>query len=525
MSHRPSIKQAPGADEARLRRFAQVVDLRRGRREEQRSAQRQKIVSAAADDHEQLQSHAVTPKDALLQKWIPLAQQLTAQPKTATQGMRYFRSMLSRSPNDAIDEVVAAGAIERALYFLRLAPEASSGTLRFECSWVLTNITSGDNATAVKVLRGGFAQVAATWIGAAAAASDEWALLENLAWSLGNLAGDVEAIARQVAKEGGLEALFHLLETDALYDDTNLQQAAARLQCREQAFWALSNFFRHRSADLRSRTMLTRIAPILARAMTHPKTRLDGAWLLAFLTNHATDECLVAIDELCRGPLGIAVQALRATDDVSTDPCLAPLLRCLGNLCSGPDSVAASLIRQGLLAGLATLLPHVGPGGRLKGQRKDVYWILSNLAAAGQFAEAIHAANVFPGLAALTRTERQAEMQLELYFFWENLLACTPRDDLVRFFFASPDAQHAWNADVRPQWLETLARATPAAVVQRSLACVLASLRNAPDTESYAGDLRSRQVVLEQLDELLQDEDDATALSSARVQRILLPEE
>jgi hypothetical protein len=528
--HRPSIKHVPGAEECRLRRFTQIVDLRRDRREEQRTARRQHIVAAEEKEIADLQSNDAVSKAALLEKWLPRAQRLAAQAETATSGMRYFRAMLSRNPNDAISEVVEAGAIERAVFFLRQAPDQTSAVLRFECAWVLTNITSGDSAAAAKVVGSGFTQVAVTWICAMASKQldMEWGLLENLAWSLGNLAGDSPSTASQVANEGGLEALFRLLETASLYDESggDAQQASGRLQCREQAVWAFSNFSRHRTAALRSKAMLARVAPILARAMAHPNTRLDGAWLLAYITDHADDAGLLSINELCSEALGIAVQVLCAPgtggDSASAEACHAPLLRCLGNLCSGPNIVAANLIRQGLANGLGALLRHVGPSGSLKRHRKDVYWTLSNLAAAGQFAESIHASRLFPLLVELTHAERQAEMQAELYYFWENLLLWTPKDDLARYFFASKQIE--WNALLRPQWLESLGT-SPARVVQRSLACMLASLRYAPDADSYALQLRSNQGALEQIDEFQLDDDEATRRSSIKILRILLPEE
>ena len=118
--------------------------------------------------------------------------------------------LLRRSENCClkIQAVVEAGGVE----IMHKAMKQECEPIRFEASWILTNLLSGSSEQASKVLKSGCLATLVELIN-----SDEsWNVKEHAVWVLGNIAGDSPSCREKVLAAGGMTAILTHIQEDSL---------------------------------------------------------------------------------------------------------------------------------------------------------------------------------------------------------------------------------------------------------------------------------------------------------------------
>ncbi|OWF40977.1 importin subunit alpha-8-like isoform X2 [Mizuhopecten yessoensis] len=230
--------------------------------------------------------------------------------------------------------------------------------LQQEAAWCITNISAGTHQHAVAIAKY-VAPYLVTYL-----SSSVPVIQDQSAWALGNLAGDSKESCTMIQAQGVVLPLVQLLQSP----HPSVVQSAS---------FALSNMAKE-SQDIAREIVLAKALPLLQSLLVNtPENQgilTEVSWVLSYLA--ASGE----FSEEMAG-LGMLTQIVDILVQlVSTNPHIAqivtPLLRCLGNMCSGPDEYTQMAcvnpaLLQTLAAYLASSHRHI---------RKETLWVLSNMA-------------------------------------------------------------------------------------------------------------------------------------------------
>ncbi|XP_074641679.1 uncharacterized protein LOC141899333 [Tubulanus polymorphus] len=229
--------------------------------------------------------------------------------------------------------------------------------LHLESAWCLTNISAGMHEHAKITLK-----MAAPYLITYLSGSNP-VMQDQCAWALGNIAGDSEECRDVLKHQGIIPPLVELLKSPSP-------------TVVKSALFAISNMARGHDPSIKEMLNIG-VATLVLNLMEFKEDMLpviaEVAWVLTYLTASGDyEEELVSQGIIPKISNMIAQIAVHNHDDVQA---ITPLLRALGNLCSGADrySVDASQT-DGLLPALSKFLQsnhrHI---------RKECLWTMSNM--------------------------------------------------------------------------------------------------------------------------------------------------
>ncbi|XP_072024541.1 uncharacterized protein [Amphiura filiformis] len=235
-----------------------------------------------------------------------------------------------------------------------------SGTdpaLQLEAAWCVTNLSASIHEHCLLALKHA-APYLITYL-----SGQNAVLQDQCCWALGNIAGDGPECRDTLLTQGALQPMVNLLESPV----TSVVQSAA---------FALSNLARGPGANTKL-LIDAAIAPKLLHLLSSCHDNLDllseVSWVLTYLT--ASGEHEVLLESLGIIPNLVSNLVNVATNHPNNGPTITPLVRCLGNICSGPEEYVTMAIQDGrLLPVISHLLKsehrHV---------QKETLWALNNM--------------------------------------------------------------------------------------------------------------------------------------------------
>jgi hypothetical protein len=267
---------------------------------------------------------------------------------------RRLRDYLSLVDSPPIDHLFQEGICPVFVQILRQAqpnPDELQRLLQFEACWCVTNLASGTPDQTVRVADAGGIEAFTHIINI----SQDWALLEQAVWGLGNIAGDGAAL-RDRCLDRDIVSTIHRV----------MQYPNPPISIYRNVAWTISNLTR--SAPQPS---FDRVRPVLLLAagflrLADVDTVIDSLWAFSYISEGPDIERLL--------DLGILPQVV----DLLLHPSYSvqgPALRITGNLVAGDDKLTTACINARFIPPLASLL--TSPRRTL---RKEAAWAVSNIA-------------------------------------------------------------------------------------------------------------------------------------------------
>ena len=305
------------------------------------------------------------------------------------EGLRILRDVLC--DEDAPIQLAIDGGCVQALINLMRVPNVP---VQSDAIWCLTNIASGTHDQTGCVLEA--VPELLTIIG-----GDEPSLGEQACWTLGNIAGDSDDFRAILVKNGAVLPVVRLLcdgvggvdwraqyeerervqlsqygggsDLDRRQAEAALEAADLTLQRSQTAAWALSNLARGSTSA--TVFLETGAMPLLISLIDHPHTGLAGEiwWLFTFLTAKKDEAVQYLLDEGIIAAIAAAVDSSLNSNDIAS----IPLIRCLGNLSSGPELWIDSIVAVPTL--LLALCACVDLESSHRAVLKESVWVLANL--------------------------------------------------------------------------------------------------------------------------------------------------
>jgi len=343
-------KRGIDVNDLRKRRQQQSVQIRKNRREDQLRKRRQCKNSeeemASKVDETQVKESQIAAKLSAL----PLMLDAVRNRDNSKQyeGIRAVRRLLSQERAPPVKEVLDAGFLQYLCTFLK----SEDNKLKFESAWALTNIASTDY-TRVVVDANILPDLAPLLLSA------DSQVREQAIWLLGNVAGDCTEFRDIVVKSD--ECMHGML--------LNLTQPAS-VEMLRTAVWAVSNLARGN----KPRVNLERIKPfieVLARVAAgcdDEASCVDVCWALSYVSD-GDDKRIETVTST--GVVKTLISFLQGDSKA-----VAPALRTVGNIVSGTEEATQTVIDEGFLAVLGSLL-HAEKSS----VRKEAAWAASNITA------------------------------------------------------------------------------------------------------------------------------------------------
>merc|ERR1712002_322578 len=268
------------------------------------------------------------------------------------------------------------------------------GELQLEAAWCLTNMSAGihDNAKAVL-------QQASPYLITYMECTNNPLLQDQCAWALGNIAGDCCECLDALIIRGVVPILVSLLD-------------CAHMNVVRSASFALCNMIRGDDPQTKLLVdlgIINKAIKLLKYDASAVETLSEIAWIVTYLSASGEYE-----DELIEK--GILNRLSNLLCDLSdNDPqnylILTPLLRCVGNMCSGPDVICQQLCQnKDVIPAMYTFL-----NSEHRHIRKECLWALSNMTSNADVCHTIITVrNMLPSIIAfLSQTH---DMKLEAIF-------------------------------------------------------------------------------------------------------------
>jgi importin subunit alpha-1 len=290
-----------------------------------------------------------------------------------TNSLRGFRRLLSLEKGAPVDLCIELGIVPILVTFLEKNEnmeqqfEAAWGKLSFffplfpflspfSSSLGLTNIASTDKTRYVVDC-----QAVPRLISLLTSPNAD--IREQVAWCLGNIAGDGVDLRDMILAHNALQPLL-----------INITQFASPSLLRN-CTWTLSNFCRGKPQA--PYNIIAPALPILGQLITSEydqEAMTDATWALSYLSD-GDDTRIQAIVDLP----GIIPSLIKMISS-NIPTLIIPALRTLGNIVSGNDKQTQSVLNESSsLPALTALLSHAK-----KSIRKETCWVLSNIAAGTQ---------------------------------------------------------------------------------------------------------------------------------------------
>lgn len=284
---------------------------------------------------------------------------------------QYFHRLLSIQGSPYIQEVIDAGVVPCCVRFLEKDDQqvgdsttqnsikstltAFLQNLQLEAAHVLAALVAEASEYTHHVLDTGALPQFLRLL-----CSSEDNLRDEVAWALGNIAGDCVLCRDRALSAGALLALVQALET---YHGASQQTTVRNIT------WALSNLFRGKPPPVMDviRPSFPWLSPLLSS--DDSETLESTCWALAFISDSYDDEH----DVQALFDVDLASRLIHLLRDSSAS-IQTPALRALGNVISGNDSQTQSIIDLNIVPVLRSLLDHAD-----KGIVKNACWTISNI--------------------------------------------------------------------------------------------------------------------------------------------------
>lgn len=229
-----------------------------------------------------------------------------------------------------------------------------------EAGWCITNIAAGTHNHAMTVMKFVAPYLASYLTG------DNYLLQDQSSWAIGNLAGDSQECRNLIRSQGVVAPLIKLMQSQ----HPSVVQSAA---------FALSNLAKE-SVEISREMVHGHVIPAL---LPHYTLRPDNMGVLSevsWVFTHLASSGEFSEEMVKHGVLSqtveLLVQLAESQQTLVRDGVVeTPLLRCLGNLCSGPDEYTTMACQN------PKLLPALGTylSATHRHIKKETLWVLSNL--------------------------------------------------------------------------------------------------------------------------------------------------
>ncbi|KAJ8312136.1 hypothetical protein KUTeg_009509, partial [Tegillarca granosa] len=227
-------------------------------------------------------------------------------------------------------------SVENAIHTLVGIFTGTDLDLQVEAAWCITNISAGTHKHALTV-----AQVVAPYL-VTYLTSSIFPLQDQSAWALGNIAGDSLECRKLIQAQGVVVPLVGLLQSP----HPSVVQSAA---------FALSNLARE-STDIAREMMLANVIQFLQPHLVYSTENKDVLsevlWVYTYLS---TWFVLLYIGECAEQIVRQGVFRQLVDMLIGLSELVTPLLRCLGNICSGPDEYTADACQNPRLNDVITI--------------------------------------------------------------------------------------------------------------------------------------------------------------------------
>nr|CAD1833198.1 unnamed protein product [Ananas comosus var. bracteatus] len=239
-----------------------------------------------------------------------------------------FRRLLSIEKNPLIEEIIKAGVVPRFVAFLSLHELPQ---LQLEAAWALTNIAAGTTEHTQIVIKHGAVPKLVELLD-----SPRHNVRLQAVWALGNVAGDAPSCRNSVLEHG------------ALYPLLSLFNEHARISMLRTATWTLTNLCRGRLPD---KSQMKPILKILRQLIDSIDENIlaDACWALCYLSGGTIHEIEVVVEAGVCPPL--VKLLLHPSPNV-----LTPVILTIANITAGDDSQTEVIVENGVLPCLFQLL-------------------------------------------------------------------------------------------------------------------------------------------------------------------------
>ncbi|XP_045171293.2 uncharacterized protein LOC123533630 [Mercenaria mercenaria] len=344
--HKDKYKhKTDSVDKIKERRGQEVVSLRKEKRDKIVSSKRCRFDAShkAGGDHGFTEDVVVELTKKLQHSDPDRLKDLKTLRQACAQGTQYIDAFFK---------------VENSLQCIVGFLTGSDVELQQEAAWCLTNVSAGSSEHAMAV-----AKMAAPYL-ITFLSSNNHSLQDQCAWALGNLAGDSPDCRNLLHDQGIVAPLVKLLQSPC----SSVAQSSA---------FALSNITRESpeiTRELVEAGIIQMIPPFLHNRQENRGTLAEVAWILTYLTT--TGEHVPALIE--KSILAAVVELLvkLATEHPVDVQTVTPLLRCLGNICSGPEEYSLKAVDNPRL--LHTLGVYLDSS--VNYVVKETLWVFSNMA-------------------------------------------------------------------------------------------------------------------------------------------------
>ncbi|XP_032217708.2 importin subunit alpha-2 [Nematostella vectensis] len=345
MNRKDLYKQGGHSVQAqRSRRRGQEADLRKERRERLLSSKRIRFAEEEAEE-----------EDFTVEQVRDYAKAIQKYDSNTLHCLRSLRKAFAQG-----SELISAFmGVENGLRSVVGYLTGHNIDLQLEAAWCITNLSAGTHEDTLRVLKAA-APYLITYL-----SGQNLSLQDQCAWALGNMSGDSVECRDLLRAQGIVPPMANLLKSEI----PSIVQSAA---------FALSNLARGHSQaadDMMGLGIASMICALLVPGQSTIEVVTEVSWVSTYLTSKPDNLAAFVesgvIDHLVR-ILHSLVQEAQPNSQAIT-----PILRCLGNIISGPDEYGAMAMQGGLLlhavmACLQSSHRHV---------RKESLWVLSNLTA------------------------------------------------------------------------------------------------------------------------------------------------
>ncbi|KAH3894055.1 uncharacterized protein LOC127861681 [Dreissena polymorpha] len=274
--------------------------------------------------------------------------------------------------------------------------------LQHEAAWCLTNISAGNTDHALSVAKSA-APYLITYL-----SSNNPLMQDQCAWALGNLAGDSPECRTMMQAQGAVVPLVTLLQSPV----PAVVQSAA---------FALSNIARDSpdvTRELVTAGLVPMLVPYISLAPENRPILEEVAWILTYLSTSGEHVPLMIENGLLTSAVSLIVKLQGENpQDVKT---VTPLLRCLGNICSGPNDYTLLALEN------PRLLHTVGQylDSSIRHIVKETLWVLSNIVGEPSVAASVSSGPILQKVT--DKLEDGFDIKQEALYVLNNLLSHGP---------------------------------------------------------------------------------------------------